>query len=74
MNDQEPSLNQMNESAIATALFNEKVKSARIKSAVVAGIPTIIILLAFITSPPFGKDVAPNLIYLLPTTSRPQFS
>lgn len=71
MKDREPPLNQMNEAELATALFNEKVKSARIKSAVVAALPTIILLDTFIISSPFEKSVAATLLALFLLTLVP---
>lgn len=42
--------------------FKKELKSARIKSAGVAAVPTFFILTFFIISPPFGKAFLPNFI------------
>lgn len=71
MKDQKPSLNQMNELELSTGLFKEKLKSARIKSAIVAAIPTIFIQTVFMTSAPFEGSIAANLIALFVLTIVP---
>jgi hypothetical protein len=71
MQDQEPFLNQIDEPSKQAALFENHVRSARIKSALVAIVPTILIWIAFLTSPPFGKDILPNLISFILLTVVP---
>lgn len=71
MKDQKLPLNQADEPSKTTALFDVQVKAARIKSAIVAAVPTIIIFIAFAISPPFEKAIGANLIALFLLTIVP---
>jgi hypothetical protein len=60
MQTQDP-LNQRDDSENETVLFKSQVKSARIKSAVVAGISSSIVFIAFMLFTSFGKTIFPKL-------------